>query len=142
MQKLFHWVNRNTREGARRNISAHYDLGNDFFALWLDETMMYSSAIFETPDTPLHEAQLARLDAVCRRLDLQPGDHLVEIGTGWGGLAIHAAQHYGCRVTTTTISAEQHRWAASGDCGGGSARTASNCCCLTIAICRASTTSW
>jgi len=111
LQKLFHWVNRNTREGARRNISAHYDLGNDFFALWLDETMMYSSAIFETPDTPLHEAQLARLDAVCRRLDLQRDDHLVEIGTGWGGLAIHAAKHYGCRVTTTTISAEQHRWA-------------------------------
>lgn len=112
LQKLFHWVNRNTREGAKRNISAHYDLGNDFFALWLDETMMYSSAIFETPETPLHEAQLARLEAVCQRLDLQPGDHLVEIGTGWGGLAMHAARHYGCRVTTTTISEQQHAWAA------------------------------
>ncbi len=111
LQKMFHWVNRNTREGARRNISAHYDLGNDFFALWLDETMMYSSAIFAAPDTPLHEAQLARLDAVCQRLDLQAGDHLVEIGTGWGGLAIHAATRYGCRVTTTTISEQQHRWA-------------------------------
>jgi len=111
-QKLFHWVNRNTRQGARRNISAHYDLGNDFFALWLDETMMYSSAIFETPDQPLRDAQVHRLDTICRRLDLQPDDHLVEIGTGWGGLAIHAAQHYGCRVTTTTISAEQHRLAA------------------------------
>jgi cyclopropane-fatty-acyl-phospholipid synthase len=112
LQKAFHWVNRNTRDGARRNISAHYDLGNDFFGLWLDETMMYSSAIFEHADVPLHEAQLHRLDTICRRLDLQPGDHLVEIGTGWGGLAIHAAQHYGCRVTTTTISEEQHRLAA------------------------------
>ncbi len=111
LQKAFHWVNRNTRDGARRNISAHYDLGNDFFALWLDETMMYSSAIFEHPDVPLHDAQVHRLDTICRRLDLQPGDHLVEIGTGWGGLAIHAAQHYGCRVTTTTISKEQHRMA-------------------------------
>jgi cyclopropane-fatty-acyl-phospholipid synthase len=111
LQKAFHWVNRNTRDGARRNISAHYDLGNDFFALWLDETMMYSSAIFEHPDVPLHDAQVHRLDTICKRLDLQPGDHLVEIGTGWGGLAIHAAQHYGCRVTTTTISREQHKLA-------------------------------
>ena len=111
IQKAFHWVNRNTRDGARRNIAAHYDLGNDFFALWLDETMMYSSAIFERPDTPLHEAQVARLDAICRRLDLRPGEHLVEIGTGWGGLALHAAQHYGVRVTTTTISKEQHKLA-------------------------------
>ncbi len=112
LQKGFHWLNRNTRRGARRNIAAHYDLGNDFFALWLDETMMYSSAIFERPDMGLREAQLARLDTVCRRLDLQPDDHLLEIGTGWGGLAIHAAQHFGCRVTTTTISRRQHALAA------------------------------
>lgn len=112
IQKAFHWVNRNTRTGARRNISAHYDLGNDFFGLWLDETMMYSSAIFERPDQSLYDAQVHRLDTICQRLDLQPGEHLVEIGTGWGGLAIHAAQHYGCRVTTTTISREQHRLAA------------------------------
>ncbi|MEJ2534714.1 MAG: cyclopropane-fatty-acyl-phospholipid synthase [Gammaproteobacteria bacterium] len=111
LQKLFHWVNRNTRQGARRNISAHYDLGNDFFALWLDPTMMYSSAIFEREDMTLHEAQLHRLDTICRKLDLRPGDHLLEIGTGWGGLAIHAARHFGCRVTTTTISREQHRLA-------------------------------
>ena len=111
LQKLFHWVNRNTREGARRNISAHYDLGNDFFGLWLDETMMYSSAIFAREDMSLHEAQLHRLDTICERLDLQPDDHLVEIGTGWGGLAIHAAKHYGCRVTTTTISEEQYKLA-------------------------------
>ena len=107
LQKLFHWVNRNTHEGARRNISAHYDLGNEFFALWLDETMMYSSAIFEHRDTSLHEAQLARMKHICERLQLQPDDHVMEIGTGWGGFALYAAQNYGCKVTTTTISQEQ-----------------------------------
>jgi len=111
LQKLFHWVNRNTHEGARRNIAAHYDLGNDFFALWLDETMMYSSAIFERPEMSLHEAQQARLDHICRKLQLGPDDHVVEIGTGWGGFALHAAKNYGCRVTTTTISAEQYELA-------------------------------
>lgn len=108
LQRLIHRINRNSHEGARRNIAAHYDLGNDFFALWLDETMMYSSAIFEHPDMSLHQAQLARLDHVCRKLDLQPDDHLIEIGTGWGGFALHAVQNYGCRVTTTTISREQY----------------------------------
>ena len=108
LQKLFHWVNRNSHEGARRNISAHYDLGNEFFALWLDETMMYSSAIFEHEETCLHEAQLARMKHVCDRLQLTAEDHLVEIGTGWGGLALYAAENYGCRVTTTTISKEQY----------------------------------
>ena len=107
LQKLFHWVNRTSHEGARRNISAHYDLGNEFFALWLDETMMYSSAIFENKETSLHQAQLDRMKHVCDRLQLTADDHLVEIGTGWGGLAIYAAEHYGCRVTTTTISKEQ-----------------------------------
>ena len=107
LQKLFHWVNRNTHEGARRNVSAHYDLGNDFFALWLDETMMYSSALFKAADVSLHEAQLARMKHICERLDLQADDHLVEIGTGWGGFALYAAENYGCRVTTTTISQEQ-----------------------------------
>jgi cyclopropane-fatty-acyl-phospholipid synthase len=111
LQKLFHWVNRNTHEGARRNIAAHYDLGNEFFALWLDETMMYSAAIFERPDMCLHEAQLARLDRVCRKLRLGPEDHVLEIGTGWGGFALHAARNYGCRVTTTTISGEQYEFA-------------------------------
>ena len=109
LQKLFHRLNRNSRAGARRNIAAHYDLGNDFFKLWLDETMMYSSAIFAEPGMSLHAAQAHRLDHICRRLDLQPGDHVIEIGTGWGGFALHAAQRYGCRVTTTTISNEQHR---------------------------------
>lgn len=108
LQKVYHWVNRNSRTGARRNIAAHYDLGNDFFALWLDESMMYSSAIFEKPDMSLAEAQHFRLEHVCRKLDLGPDDHVVEIGTGWGGFALHAARHYGCRVTTTTISGEQY----------------------------------
>jgi len=108
LQKLFHWVNRNTRDGARRNIAAHYDLGNDFFSLWLDETMMYSSAMFPRQDMSLAEAQRHRLDVICRKLDLQADDHLLEIGTGWGGLALHAAQNYGCRVTSTTISREQY----------------------------------
>jgi len=108
IQKLLHWLNRNTQNGSRRNISAHYDLGNDFFRLMLDETMMYSSAIFAEPGMSLHQAQTYRLDQICRRLDLQPGDHLIEIGTGWGGLAIHAARNYGCRVTTTTISRAQY----------------------------------
>lgn len=108
LQKVYHWINRNSRAGAKRNIAAHYDLGNDFFALWLDQTMMYSSAIFAQPDMSLFDAQQFRLDHVCRKLDLQPGDHVVEIGTGWGGFALHAVQHYGCRVTTTTISDEQY----------------------------------
>jgi cyclopropane-fatty-acyl-phospholipid synthase len=109
LQKLFHWLNRNTRSGSRRNIAAHYDLGNDFFALWLDPTMMYSSAIFAQPGMSLHQAQEFRLEHICRKLDLGPDDHLIEIGTGWGGFAVHAAQHHGCRVTTTTISREQFR---------------------------------
>jgi len=111
IQRFLHWINRNTRKGARRNISAHYDLGNDFFALWLDETMMYSSAIFEHRDQTLADAQRHRLDVVCRKLDLEPDDHVIEIGTGWGGFAIHAAQNYGCRVTTTTISKQQYEMA-------------------------------
>ena len=102
-----HWLHRNTRAGSRRNISAHYDLGNDFFRLMLDETMMYSCALFERPDLSLAEAQRAKLDAICRKLALRPQDHVLEIGTGWGGFALHAAGQYGCRVTTTTISPSQ-----------------------------------
>jgi len=111
LQKALHWLNRNTREGSRRNIAAHYDLGNDFFQLFLDPTMMYSSAIFEHPTMTLEQAQRTRLERICRKLDLKPTDHLLEIGTGWGGMAIHAAQHYGCRVTTTTISRQQYELA-------------------------------
>jgi cyclopropane-fatty-acyl-phospholipid synthase len=99
----------NTHAGARRHVAAHYDLGNDMFRLFLDETMTYSCAVFESPDASLRDAQVAKLDRVCRKLELTPDDHVVEIGTGWGSFALHAAGSYGCRVTTTTISAEQHR---------------------------------
>jgi cyclopropane-fatty-acyl-phospholipid synthase len=98
----------NTRARARKQIAAHYDLGNELFALFLDETMTYSCGVFATPETSLREAQEAKLDMVCRKLELDPDDHLVEIGTGWGSLALHAAGEYGCRVTTTTLSREQH----------------------------------
>jgi len=110
--KALHAFRRNTRLGSRKNISAHYDLGNDFFKTFLDEGMMYSSAIFAEPGESLEQASRRNLDRICRKLDLKPGDHLVEIGTGWGGMALHAARHYGCRVTTTTISQEQHALAS------------------------------
>lgn len=108
LQRALHWAARNTRTGSRRDIAAHYDLGNEFFRLFLDPTLMYSSAVFERAGMTLEEASLAKLDRICRKLDLQPGDHVLEIGTGWGGFALHAARHYGCRVTTTTISRQQH----------------------------------
>jgi len=111
LRRILHWLNRNSPDGSRRNIAAHYDLGNDLFALMLDETMAYSCAVFEREDATLHEAQLAKFERICRKLRLSPSDHLLEIGTGWGGLAIHAAGRYGCRVTTTTLSREQHDWA-------------------------------
>ena len=109
--KVSHALKRNTRSGSRKNISAHYDLGNDFFKLFLDPTMMYSAAVFRTDETSLEEASTAKLDELCRQLELDSNDHLLEIGTGWGGMAIHAATHYGCRVTTTTISREQYEYA-------------------------------
>ena len=99
---------RNTRARARAQAAAHYDLGNDLFALFLDDTMTYSCGVFDTPETSLRDAQEAKLDMVCNKLELDAGDHLVEIGTGWGSLAVHAAGEYGCRVTTTTLSREQH----------------------------------
>jgi cyclopropane-fatty-acyl-phospholipid synthase len=102
----------NTRRGARQNIAAHYDLGNRLFETFLDrEAMMYSSACFESEDQSLEDAQQVKLERICRSLELGPDDHLVEIGTGWGGLAVHAASKYGCRVTTTTISREQREYA-------------------------------
>jgi len=103
----FHWLNKNTRVGSRANILAHYDLGNDFYQLFLDDTMTYSCGIFETGASTLREASVAKYDRICLKLDLQSSDHVLEIGTGWGGFAMHAAQHYGCRVTTTTISPSQ-----------------------------------
>jgi len=110
-QKAFHWLNRNTRSGSRRNIAAHYDLGNDFYRLWLDERMMYSCAFFERPDASLDVASVVKLDRICRKLRLAPNDNVLEIGSGWGGFAIHAAANYGCTVTTTTISDEQFDYA-------------------------------
>jgi cyclopropane-fatty-acyl-phospholipid synthase len=111
LMKIWHSFNRNSLEGSRKNISAHYDLGNEFFAAWLDEHMMYSSALYKSESDTLEQAQLAKLDRICDRLALNQGHHLLEIGTGWGGLAIHAAKTTGCRVTTTTISREQYDYA-------------------------------
>ena len=102
-----HWINRNTRKGSQKNIAAHYDLGNEMFEQFLDPTMMYSAAQFLTADDTLEQAQLNKLQRICQKLDLKPEDHLLEIGTGWGSMALYAAQHYGCKVTTTTLSKEQ-----------------------------------
>ncbi|MEM9056380.1 MAG: class I SAM-dependent methyltransferase, partial [Pseudomonadota bacterium] len=106
-RKLFHWLRRNSRTGSRRNIAEHYDLGNDLFELFLDPTMAYSSAVFREPAMSLHDAQLAKFALIVSSLKLTADHHLLEIGTGWGGLALYAARETGCRVTTTTISEEQ-----------------------------------
>jgi cyclopropane-fatty-acyl-phospholipid synthase len=111
VQRWARWLARNTPMRSRKRIAAHYDLGNELFALFLDSTMMYSCAIFERDDASLEEASLAKLERVCAKLELRPEDHLLEIGSGWGGLAVYAAERYGCRVTTTTISREQHAYA-------------------------------
>lgn len=113
MRKALHWLNRNTRSGSRKNIAAHYDLGNDFYALWLDQRMMYSSAYFDAADASLEEASIAKIERICKKLDLTADDSVIEIGTGWGGFAIYAAENYGCHVTTTTISREQYDLARS-----------------------------
>lgn len=111
LQRAWTLVPRNTRFGAAKNISAHYDLGNTLFESFLDETMMYSAAYFPVPDSTLEQAQFEKLERICDALRIGPADHVVEIGTGWGGLAVHAAATRGCRVTTTTISREQHAYA-------------------------------
>lgn len=103
-----HALRRNTHAGSRRNIAAHYDLGNEFFALFLSPDLMYSSAVWTDAEDTLESASARKLDRICGKLALRPGDRLVEIGTGWGGLALHAARHYGCHVTTATVSREQH----------------------------------
>lgn len=99
--------NGNSRTGSRRHIAAHYDLSNEFFELFLDPTLMYSAGYFETDKTSLHEASVAKLDRICRKLDLRSTDHVLEIGTGWGGFSLHAVKNFGCRLTTTTISDAQ-----------------------------------
>lgn len=109
--KLLNWRNRNSKAQSKKNISAHYDLGNSMYQLFLDASMMYSSAVYPSPDSSLAEAQQHKLKLICDRLQLKPSDHLMEIGTGWGSLAIFAAKNYGCRVTTTTISREQYDYA-------------------------------
>ncbi len=104
---LAHRLRRNSRTGSRRNIRDHYDLGNELFALFLDDTMTYSCGVFHKPDATMQEASLAKLDLVCQKLQLTSSHHVLEIGSGWGSFAIHAARTYGCRVTTTTISQAQ-----------------------------------
>lgn len=106
-----HLMRPNSRTIARRNIAEHYDLGNDFYELWLDPTMTYSSALFASADQSLEDAQHAKYEALCQELRLRPDDHVLEIGSGWGGFACHAARHYGCRVTTVTISQRQFEYA-------------------------------
>ncbi|WNO08464.1 cyclopropane-fatty-acyl-phospholipid synthase family protein [Teredinibacter sp. KSP-S5-2] len=108
---LYRLYTRNSTVRAKENITAHYDLSNEFFSLFLDPSMMYSSAIFTENKQPLEEAAVHKLDVICQKLQLSDEDHLVEIGTGWGGMAIHAAKNYGCKVTTTTISDKQYRYA-------------------------------
>ncbi len=111
LYKLYHYARKNTKGGSRKNILAHYDLGNDFYALFLDKTMTYSCGIFERQDSSLREASEAKYDRICRKLNLTTSDQVLEIGTGWGGFAMHAALNYGVHVTTATISDEQHQFA-------------------------------
>jgi cyclopropane-fatty-acyl-phospholipid synthase len=106
-----HHMRGNSIAGSRRNIQTHYDLSNEFFRLFLDRSMMYSCACYQAEDDSLETAQFHKLDTICRKLRLGPEDHVLEIGTGWGGFAGHAARHYGCRVTTTTISRQQYEYA-------------------------------
>ncbi|WP_434930333.1 class I SAM-dependent methyltransferase [Shewanella sp. HL-SH8] len=113
LNRVKHIFNRNSQAGSKRNILAHYDLGNDMYQQFLDPEMMYSSAIYPANDASLAEAQLHKLDTICQRLDLKPGQTLLEVGTGWGALAIYAAKHYGVLVTTTTISDAQYDYALS-----------------------------
>lgn len=108
--RLAHALRPNSKAGAKKNIVAHYDLGNEFYKLFLDETMLYSSAVFPSPTSTLHQAQLHKLHLICERLQLKPGDTLLEIGTGWGALAVYAAEHYQAKVTTTTISEAQYTY--------------------------------
>lgn len=111
LSRLLHLFSHNSVRGSQKNIASHYDLSNDFFGLFLDPTMMYSSAYFANDEMSLEQASLEKLDRVCRQLDLQQTDHVLEIGTGWGGWAIHAARNFGCRITTTTISQQQYELA-------------------------------
>ena len=111
LYKLLHWMNRDSVNGSKKNIAAHYDLGNKLFENFLDSTMTYSSGFFESPDSTMQQASTAKLDRICQKLALSESDHVVEIGTGWGSFALHAAKNYHCKITTTTISEEQYQLA-------------------------------
>ncbi|MEF1323252.1 SAM-dependent methyltransferase [Vibrio owensii] len=111
LYKFSHWSNRNSEENSRKNIHAHYDLGNNLYEAFLDTNMLYSSALYNHADDSLEQAQINKMDRLCQQLELKPTDHVVEIGTGWGAMAIYMAEQYGCQVTTTTISEEQHAYA-------------------------------
>ncbi|WP_029805531.1 SAM-dependent methyltransferase, partial [Vibrio parahaemolyticus] len=111
LYKFSHWTNRNSQENSRKNIHAHYDLGNDLYEAFLDTNMLYSSALYHTSADSLEQAQINKMERLCQQLELQSTDHVIEIGTGWGAMAIYMAEQYGCRVTTTTISEEQHEYA-------------------------------
>ncbi len=112
LYQLYHYARKNTQIGSRKNILAHYDLGNEFYKLFLDPTMTYSCGIFESEESSMEEASLAKYDRICKKLQLKPGDQVIEIGTGWGGFTLHAVRNYGVHVTTTTISDEQYRYSA------------------------------
>lgn len=111
VNKISHLFRANSVAGSRKNISEHYDLNNDFFKLFLDDTMTYSSAYFTRPDMTLEEAQFEKYDRLCKQLHVKAEDHVLEIGSGWGGMCMHMAREYGCRVTTITISEEQYKYA-------------------------------
>jgi len=111
LYKLLHLMNRDSVHGSKKNIEAHYDLGNKLFENFLDPTMTYSSGFFEKPDATMQQASTAKLDRICQKLGLSESDHVVEIGTGWGSFALHAARNYNCKITTTTISEEQYQLA-------------------------------
>lgn len=111
VNKIYHSARENTITGSKKNIAEHYDLGNDFYQLFLDASMTYSSGIFQSHDSSLEEAQKEKYDRLCRNLKLKSTDHILEIGSGWGGFALHAVKNYGCKVTTVTISEEQYKHA-------------------------------
>jgi cyclopropane-fatty-acyl-phospholipid synthase len=111
LKRIWHFLRKNTRSGSRKNIVAHYDLGNDFYRLFLDDTLTYSCGIFETDGSSMRDASIAKYNRICRKLDLGSDDEVIEIGSGWGGFAIYAAKNFGCRVTTTTISDQQFKLA-------------------------------
>ena len=110
LRKIVHQFKKNTLSGSKKNIVAHYDLSNDFFKIWLDKTMTYSSAIFTTDELSLEEASIEKIDRLCRKLDIKESDNIIEIGSGWGSFALHAVRKYGCHITTTTISEEQYKY--------------------------------